>query len=512
MRIYIYYLCITLVCLNSCNNNKVQVKELESAETDTISISIGDQYTQGYTDLRNRVQGNLFYGFDNKRHSIDVFDLHGKKHVTKIEIQKEGSNGIPNVSAFAVLSDSVIIQNSAHFIIINHKGEIIKKVAKDKLDAELGSSDYTLQPTQVTLANFEDLVYDSKRNEIITPVSLKSPDKLKDKHCLASIQLDAEKVELLPVYFPETVTDKNYGKLGVPQILCKGDSLIYNFANSSHVYIFNRITKEITDHIIDSDYTKNKSEGLEENADMMKQFDYYLHALFFHGLQYDKERNQYYRIHTDKSFDPSAFNNRDTYLTIMNADFEKTSEIKLPPNSYPVFNVTKQGLMFQFMQALEENAFSYAMLTTPRIPLINTQESELLSITDIVTADTLTVAAPTTDTSKLSVKKKNVSKVDLPEKMTVDRVSEFVQENIIYPPYELENNIEGHVCIALRCDKTGKVLSCEATDHPVTTTDNKELIKEALRIGSLIKYTNTDILCFPVPFDIKRYKQRHNIE
>lgn len=137
---------------------------------------------------------------------------------------------------------------------------------------------------------------------------------------------------------------------------------------------------------------------------------------------------------------------------------------------------------------------------------MNTQKAELLSI-----ADTLTVETVTVDTIKPSTKKRNLSKEHLPERMISERLSDFVQENIIYPPYELENNIEGLVFVILKCDKTGKVISCETTDAPVTTTDNKELIKEALRIGGLIKYIKPDVFAFHVPFDIKRYKQRHNL-
>lgn len=506
MKKNILYLYAILLCFYSCKNNHIQVKDPGSAKVDTILIPIDEQYTQNYTALRNRIQSNHFYGFNNKLHTIDIFDLYNKKHVSKIEIQKEGPNGIPNLNAFTVISDSIIIQNSSHFIIIDQNGSIVKKISKEKLNTALNNSDYSLQPTYVTLANFEDIAYDNKRNELIAPVNSINPRQLKNKNCIASIHLNSEKVELLPVYFPESVIDKYYGKLGVPQILCKGDSLIYNFANSSHIYIFNRITKAITDHTIESAYTSNISEALDENADMKKQFDHYLHALFFHSIQYDKDRNQYYRIHTDKNDDISAFNNKDTYLTIMNADFEKIDEIKLPANFYPIFNVTKQGLLFEFMQAPEENAFSYMMITSPHIPVINKQEPELSYTTPTsITTDSADIIRP-------SVIKKNTSTVHLTEneKMTAEKISQFVQKNMIYPPNELENKVEGLVFIILKCDKTGKVTSCETTDAPVTTTDNKELIKEALRIGSLIKYINPDIFCFHVPFNIDRYKQLHN--
>ena len=156
---------------------------------------------------------------------------------------------------------------------------------------------------------------------------------------MATIDIKKEIVNLLPIYFPLSVTDKYYGKLSTAQILSKGDSIIYNFGNSSKIYIYNRRNKEIYEYDIKSNFTDNLSEDLDKNVNTKKLFDHYLHSLFFHNIQYDPYRDCYYRIHTNKNNNPSAFNDKETFLTIINSNFEKTDEIKLPENTLSLIHI-----------------------------------------------------------------------------------------------------------------------------------------------------------------------------
>jgi hypothetical protein len=54
-------------------------------------------------------------------------------------------------------------------------------------------------------------------------------------------------------------------------------------------------------------------------------------------------------------------------LAIISIDFKKVKEVKLPANCYPFYVITDDGLLFQFMEGLKEDIFSYQIVTTDEI-------------------------------------------------------------------------------------------------------------------------------------------------
>lgn len=431
-------------------------------------------------------------------HRIDVFDLLTKKPVNHIQMEREGPNGIANLDVFTISSDSIIIQNEAYFLIMNHRGEILKKLSKDKLNNSIDQKDYSLLPTTITLCNFEDIIYDKNHQELIIPVSIPSSNSMDGKYCIVVIDIKKEEANLLPVIFPENVTNKYYGKLGVAQILVKGDSIIYNFANSSNIYVYDRMIQQVNEYDVKSEYTHNLSANIDKSADMKEVFDHYLHSLFFHNVQYDHYRNLYYRIHTDNSEDKSAFNGKETYLTIINSKFEKVDEIQLPENTYPIYNITKKGLLFVPMKGLHEDSFTYFILHTPEIYEVKDIEIKYPDVKQ-------SIATKEKIVSKTIDKKEVTPKKAKPPVMTIEKIGDFIRKNTIYPEHELENKIEGRVFVVLKSDSLGKVVSYEISEI-ATDTDNENFRKEALRIGHLIEYVYPNIIfSFHVPFLVNRY-------
>lgn len=489
--------------LCSCENHQ-KISLNQNLMIDTINISIGDSCLQTYTSLRNRVCEDKLYCFNKIQHSIDIFNLSTQKLSNQIKIEHEGANGITNIDAFCVYGDSIFIQNETSYTIINHQGKIIKKISREKLNNLIDNNEYSIFPTNITLSNFENLIFDNKHDELIIPINTVPPSNLKDKNCIATIDIKKEIVNLLPIYFPPTVTDKYYGKLSTAQILSKGDSIIYNFGNSSKIYIYNRRNKETYEYDIKSNFTDNLSEDLDKNVNTKKIFDHYLHSLFFHNIQYDPYRDCYYRIHTNKNNNPSAFNDKETFLTIINSNFEKTDEIKLPENTYPIYNISANGLIFFTMIGLQEDSFSYINLTTDNINKTTKNYTQL----------------DTTQKSEQIIKEEKIKKTILPSSkhskkdsiMTTDKINSFVRENMIYPQEELKQNIEGYVLIILESDSTGNVISHRISETG-TTTDNENFRKEALRIAHLVKYIYPNItFFFHVPFLVDRYFETHKKE
>lgn len=486
----------TFLC---CKKNTQQVVQTSTISIDTINIPIGETYLQNYTALKNKVINNLQYAYNIKLHTIDIFDLKKNKALHQIQLEKEGPNGIPNLSAFDINSDTIIIQNQSNYILVDHSGHVLKRLSKETINNKINDKNYLIEsPNNITINNFETLNYNTSNNELIIPIGLTDPHNLKGKFCIASICIDSENITLLPIPFPDLLSDKYYGKLSKPQLINKDSLIIYNFANSSDIYLFNQKSEKIIKIDIKSDYTENISKDLDKDANAKKQLDYYFHSLFFHGIQYDKYRNQYYRLHRNKSDDPSAFNNRETYLTIINSLFNKVDEIKLPTNLYPIFDITPQGLLFQFMQGLHENQYSFMIFNTPQILPVEISDSIVPIIMD--TIKPLSSYQPITSTKK---------KADIQNKIAMKDIRDYLTKKMIYPKTELENRVEGHVYVVFDTDSTGKVYSCKISDI-ATTTNNQALREEALRLGKLIKKTDPNMhIGIQLVFEVDKFTADH---
>jgi hypothetical protein len=75
--------------LVGCQQPNVK-NELVTVSSDTVDIFIGVDYLESYTTLRNVVQHECLYGYNNKEHTIDLFDLKERKPIKQISLEKEG--------------------------------------------------------------------------------------------------------------------------------------------------------------------------------------------------------------------------------------------------------------------------------------------------------------------------------------------------------------------------------------------------------------------------------------
>lgn len=476
------------VFLISCNTPKDKNEAISSSliKIDTLSVNINENYMQNYTSLRNRIYNDQLYAYNIHQHTIDIFDFATQNFTSQIKLQREGANGIPNINSFIVANEFIIAQNESNYIIIDYNGHIVKKISKEILTNNLDDKDYLLNaPNNISISNFEDMTYDSNEKKLIVPISTLDPFKLKGKYCLASIDINTEKISFYPITYPDNLSNEYYGKLSRPNSLIIKNRIIYNFSYSSNIYSFDKNSTTTNSYDITSNFTKNTSEQLDKNANIKKQLDHYFHSLFFHGIQYDQYRNIFYRIHTNKSSDMSVFNNKETYLTIISENLEKITEIKLPTNLYPIFNITEKGLIFQFMAGLYEDKYSYMIITSPYIMPVKKIESP-----------------HKTDTTPAIKKPKVHNTIEI---ISLDNIKSFITKNLVYPSIELENNIEGAVFIILDSDSSGAILSCRISDT-ASTTDNKALRNEAMRIAKLIKRIEPNsMFSFHVNFNKKEY-------
>ena len=211
---------LCVVFLISCNTPKDRTETIISSSLiniDTLSVNINENYMQNYTSLKNRIYNDQLYAYNIHQHTIDIFDFTTQNFTSKIKLQKEGADGIPNINSFIVTNEYIITQNESNYTIIDHNGHIIKKISKEILTNNLNNKDYLLDaPNNISISNFEDITYDSNDKKLIVPISTLDPFKLKGKYCLASIDINSEEISLFPITYPDNFSNEYYGKLSKP--------------------------------------------------------------------------------------------------------------------------------------------------------------------------------------------------------------------------------------------------------------------------------------------------------
>ena len=208
---------LCVVFLISCNTPKDRTETIISSSLiniDTLSVNINENYMQNYTSLKNRIYNDQLYAYNIHQHTIDIFDFTTQNFTSKIKLQKEGADGIPNINSFIVTNEYIITQNESNYTIIDHNGHIIKKISKEILTNNLNNKDYLLDaPNNISISNFEDITYDSNDKKLIVPISTLDPFKLKGKYCLASIDINSEEISLFPITYPDNFSNEYYGCL-----------------------------------------------------------------------------------------------------------------------------------------------------------------------------------------------------------------------------------------------------------------------------------------------------------
>lgn len=202
---------LCVVFLISCNTPKDRTETIISSSLiniDTLSVNINENYMQNYTSLKNRIYNDQLYAYNIHQHTIDIFDFTTQNFTSKIKLQKEGADGIPNINSFIVTNEYIITQNESNYTIIDHNGHIIKKISKEILTNNLNNKDYLLDaPNNISISNFEDITYDSNDKKLIVPISTLDPFKLKGKYCLASIDINSEEISLFPITYPDNFSN-----------------------------------------------------------------------------------------------------------------------------------------------------------------------------------------------------------------------------------------------------------------------------------------------------------------
>jgi len=355
----------TLFC--SCGRNHESASPV--LQYKLIDIPIKFPYLSNYENRIYIIQkdsADILGAYNHMTNSIDFLDITHQITLHSLPLVREGPNGVNGVTAMALENSSVIVEGMRDFMLIDDSAQVRAKVStsiiRDSIYMYDGMKEYKIRKSGVTLTNFISLHYDAANKELIHnifPVSENS-DKRYSGAIGVRINLQDSTVNILPIQYPEKLQQSNeqYESLASPNFTRNGDLIIYNFPYRSEVYSYHLKTGKYSTYDLRSLYTENEAKSFDDkNASAMDYTRYEFCALRFERVHYIKNYNTYVRVHNDSRNNRSEPQSK--YLMLINADFKRMAEYKLPEN-FTYCLCTENSLYFSVFE--KENDDSYLRL------------------------------------------------------------------------------------------------------------------------------------------------------
>ena len=362
-----WYLMVLTTLFCSCGRNYESANQILPYEL--IDIPIKFPYLPNYENRIYIVQKDstdILGAYNHMTTSIDFFDITHQNTLRSLPLVREGPNGVNGVTAMALENSSVIVKSMRDFILIDDSAQVRAKVSisiiRDSIYMYDGIKEYKILKSGVTLGNFISLYYDAANQELIHnifPLSENS-DKRYSGAIGARINLQDSTVNILPIQYPEELqqSDDPYESLASPNFTRNGDLIIYNFPWRSDVYSYHLKTGKYSKYNLRSLYTENEAKPFDDkNASGMDYTRYEFCSLRFERVHYVKNYNIYVRVHNNSRNDRSEPQSK--YLMLINADFKRMAEYKLPEN-FTYCLCTENSLYFFVYD--KENDDSYLRL------------------------------------------------------------------------------------------------------------------------------------------------------
>lgn len=321
---------------------------------DSLNVKIDTNALNSYYVFSVQKNTSHFIGYNNLKHSLDLFDLEKKKYLRSIVLAKEGPNQISEIRGIDFISSDSIFVSDQNFSlkIVGANGQV--KSTFNLLNSMTGNPRFIGEPI---VNQYVRLQYLPKRKSIIFFSAQQSKDLLKQS-IFAEFNLQTGKLKPLPIYFSEYY-QKNEGKFGFMSYAnCTplNDSLIiYNFLYEKDIYTLNLLSNTIRKYqepnssfIIGKALTVGTPN--EENLEKLQ-----IHAIenpHYFQVLVDDEKELFYRFSwegipyeaNDKTFKP--FMDKNIVLSVFDKNLNLIGETKLKANTYMVFSwfVTKEGI------------------------------------------------------------------------------------------------------------------------------------------------------------------------
>ena len=359
-----------LTLLFSCSS-KDNTLGNSNLEIDTLSIEIGNKALSNYNTLANDIYQsdgmNFMVCYNYLSHEIDFFNLDSSKYLRTLKLDPFGPNAVRAFSFLHHYQGKLIVLSGLELAILDMNGKLLGKRLTPKWFESNGTK-YRLA-VSMFINNFDTgFGIDSVNHKIIHPIypllKKSNPDYFKSM-LLCSLDFDSLKPIPMNAHYPVYLQNHNlFEEKDRPQILVKGDSVVFSFASHPDIFIYRMTTMDqITKKIECKKYPPimPSNSGKYSNSSSMTQ--YFFNEGSYLPLKFDPYKKLFYRIFIL----PKAENQPDSTdtrkLLVLNQNFEVLKEVSLPAGLDTDFFPTPSGMIFQFEKYFKnDHTYSLALL------------------------------------------------------------------------------------------------------------------------------------------------------
>jgi len=339
--VYCLILTFSLLVVSSCIDEHGIIENSQSEiivtdlKKDSFSVFLPKNFLNNYHTQKTFSTHNQDYlfGYNDKTHNIDVFNL-TEKNMTTIKLNQEGPNSISGQvnSIFISSLDSIWILANNTVFLINSDGW-----TNEKYDLVVDTDEYIINNSNYSNATV-NLHYDSDKRALFYITIRMGNFSVFFVNILSLNSNKIKKVELKYTKAEKGI-GKKYGWMQHPNITYNNDIIIYNFPFNSNIYTLNLNTGVMNSHGGKSAYTQNIASTIG-NVSMDGWFRHLIENIHFYEVNYDKFRKHYYRLHVEGiDYTPKIPINeqmymKGLYLSAFDNNFNLINEFQLTDNLY----------------------------------------------------------------------------------------------------------------------------------------------------------------------------------
>ncbi len=289
----------------------------------------------------------LYVNYNNTANSLNLYSLDSLAFVLKIEFYSSGPNKATIMGEYNLFDSLVVVKKHNRIQLINFSGEVVEELTLRQMCPEMDEH-YSLRTGGgVYFSNLRRLFLNPATQSVIFRTYNKENgyENIYKNPCFCEYNFDTQKGTAYRVKFPDELSHEYYGDLEYPNIILKGDSIIYNFPFKAAVYIYNMKTQKTEVREFEANHIPSVAEGkpLNGKKDVMTKSEI-LSGPKYHQIDYDPHTNLYYMLYSQKRIKDKP---TPKYLIVFDKDLKKLGEIDIDPEFYPEFAISKRGLLFR---------------------------------------------------------------------------------------------------------------------------------------------------------------------
>lgn len=357
MKNSIYLLSLFLLC--SCARREENIRSAFKKETVVIPIAAPqlDNYYVYHTAPKDG--DNFLYGYNYLANTIDIFNVSARRFERSVPLSREGPLSIIKVDGLTKIdAHLLLVGDGAIFRLDLRTDELEKVMPIHEVERGLPSN------VRLFLGNHWSLEQDSENGLFFSIVHLPIHEYF-DRSLVARVDIDARRVEQLPLFLPPwSYLENNFGLMYEVFFTYKAPLLYYNFPFSDSVYVFNILDHRFDSYRVPCARIASTAQSLPVTAglDRGKYIEHKSDAVYYMGIETWPERDWHYRFQVDAHRPDSE--ERPVYLTLFAEKGRILSEYRLSPRE-KTRAFTHGDSLFLFNESPYADQMSFTVLTLP---------------------------------------------------------------------------------------------------------------------------------------------------